>query len=71
MWRGSTTACSTKTVGSPKAPSASRMQLSTALAQVRGVVDAAHPAAAAAGDGLDEEREGQLAAESTELVDVA
>ncbi len=30
MWRGSTTACSMKTVGSPKAPSASRMQVSIA-----------------------------------------
>ena len=30
MWRGSTTACSMKTVGSPNAPSASRMQVSTA-----------------------------------------
>ena len=30
MWRGSTTACSMKTVGSPKAPSASRMHVSTA-----------------------------------------
>ncbi len=30
MWRGSTTACSTNTVGSPNAPSASRMQASTA-----------------------------------------
>ena len=30
MWRGSTTACSMKTVGSPKAASASRMQVSTA-----------------------------------------
>ena len=30
MWRGSTTACSMKTVGSPKAPSASRMQVSMA-----------------------------------------
>ena len=30
MCRGSTTACSMKTVGSPKAPSASRMHVSTA-----------------------------------------
>ena len=30
MCRGSTTACSMKTVGSPNAPSASRMQVSTA-----------------------------------------
>ncbi len=30
MWRGSTTACSTKTVGSPNAPSASRMHVSIA-----------------------------------------
>ena len=30
MCRGSTTACSTNTVGSPKAPSPSRMQVSTA-----------------------------------------
>ncbi len=30
MCRGSITACSMKTVGSPKAPSASRMQISTA-----------------------------------------
>ena len=30
MWRGSTTACSMNTVGSPNAPSASRMQVSTA-----------------------------------------
>ncbi len=30
MWRGSTTACSMNTVGSPNAPSASRMHVSTA-----------------------------------------
>ncbi len=30
MWRGSTTACSMNTVGSPKAPSPSRMQVSIA-----------------------------------------
>ncbi len=30
MWRGSTTACSMKTVGSPNAASPSRMQVSTA-----------------------------------------
>ena len=56
MCRGSTTACSRKTVGSPKAPSASRMQVSTASRRSSAVVDPAHPAAAAAGDGLDEQR---------------
>ncbi len=42
MCRGSTTACSMNTVGSPKAPSASRMQVSIGLAQVLPVVDPAH-----------------------------
>ena len=54
--RGSTTACSMKTVGSPKAPSASRMR-SRPRPQVLGVVDAAHAAAAAARDRLDEQRD--------------
>ena len=56
MWRGSTTACSMKTVGSPKAPSASRMQVSMASRSVARVVDPSHAAAAASGDGLDEQR---------------
>ena len=36
MWRGSTTACSMKTVGSPKALSASRMQVRTASSSAAG-----------------------------------
>ena len=59
MCRGSTTACSMNTVGSPNAPSASRMQVSIASSSSFGVVDLAHAAAAAAGDGLHEERVGQ------------
>ena len=50
-----------KTVGSPKAPSASRMQVSTASRRSsRRVVDAAHAAAAAAGDRLHEQRVGHV-----------
>ena len=36
MWRGSTTACSMKTVGSPKALSPSRMQISMASRSIDG-----------------------------------
>ena len=57
MCRGSTTASSTKTVGSPKAPSASRIAASTAARSSGRVRYSAHPAAAATGDRLDEHRE--------------
>ena len=54
MWRGSTTAFSRKTVGSPNADAASRDAASMDSRSCGGVLDAPHAASAAAGDGLDE-----------------
>jgi hypothetical protein len=56
MWRALGTACSTKTVASPKAEAASRIAVSASSSEARRL-DAAKPSATAACRGLDEERE--------------
>ena len=70
MCRGSTTACSMKTVGSPNAASASRMQVSIASRSALRVVDAPHAAAATTGDRLHEQRVRQPDGGRDERVDV-
>ena len=70
MWRGRTTACSRNTRASPKAAPASRIASAIAGGSSRGLLDAAHAASAAAGDGLDEDREADVGGLRDELVDV-
>ena len=59
-----------KAVGSPNAPSASRMAAATELPQLRRVVDPAHAAAATAGDRLDEDREADLLGAGDQFVQI-
>ena len=70
MCRGRPTACSMNAVGSPKAPSASRMAALDGLSQLGRVVDPAHAATAAAGDRLDEDREADVLRTGDQLVQV-
>ena len=69
MCRGRPTACSMNAVGSPNAPSASRMAARAPRA-ARRVVHPAHAPTAAAGDRLDEDREADLLRAGHQLVQV-
>ena len=71
MCRGSTTACSMNTVGSPNAPSASRMQVSTASRRPRGSSTRRMPRPPPPATALTNSGYGSSPAASTQLVDVA